>query len=314
MAGKVSVIGAGAYGAMTAHRLAECDAFDTVVLTDVAEGRAEGLALDIGQCRPIVGFETHVVGRTTGRNGDGYDVLAGSDVVVLAAGVPRTPGMGRQELLETNAAVVRDAAAQIARYAAGAVLIVVTNPLDEMTALAQRVTGFPPARVIGQGGVLDSARFTTFVADELGVPVSSVHTLTLGSHGDAMVPVPSRSTVDGRPLAEVLEPDALDALTERTRTGGGEIVALLKTGSAYHAPSAAAAAMARAIAGDTGAVLPVCAWLAGEYGISEVYLGVPVELGATGVRRVVTAPLTESELAALTEAADTVRARQANLR
>lgn len=314
MIGKVSVIGAGAYGAATAHRLAERDRFDTVVLADVVEGRAEGHALDIGQCRPLVGFETHVVGRTVGAGGSGCDVLAGSDLVILAAGVPRTPGMSRQELLDTNTAIVRDMATQIARYAPDAVLIVVTNPLDEMTALAQRVSGFPPVRVIGQGGVLDSARFATFVADQLGVPVASVRTLTLGAHGDAMVPVPSQSTVDGRPLAEVLDAEALDELVERTRTGGGEIVALLKTGAAYHAPSAAAVAMADAIVGDTGAVLPVCAWLTGEYGIADVYLGVPAELGAGGVRRIVTTPLTETELAALTDAADTVRARQSALR
>jgi malate dehydrogenase len=182
-----------------------------------------------------------------------------------------------------------------------------------MTALAHVATGFPPQRVIGQAGILDTARFTTFVADELGVPCSSVRTLTLGSHGDTMVPVPSQSTVDGRRLTEVLSAETLDAIVDRTRSGGGEIVALLKTGSAYYAPSAAAARMARAVFEDSGAVLPVCAWLDGEYGISGVYLGVQAEIGATGVRRVVTTPLTDAELAALREAADTVRAKQSDI-
>ncbi|GAA4207074.1 malate dehydrogenase [Actinocatenispora rupis] len=310
MAGKVAVIGAGFYGSTTAQRLAESGAFDTVVLTDVIEGRAEGLALDIGQARPIEGFETRLVGRTTGPSGEGYEAVDGADVVVVTAGLPRKPGMSRLDLLETNAKIVRQVSENVARHAPDAVVIVVSNPLDEMTALARLATGFPPQRVIGQAGILDTARFATFVADELGVPCSSVRTLTLGSHGDTMVPVPSRSTVDGRPLVELLDAETLDEIVERTRSGGGEIVALLKTGSAYYAPSAAAAQMARAVVEDSGVVLPVCAWLDGEYGLSGVYLGVEAELGAGGVRRVVPTPLTDDELAALREAAETVRAKQ----
>ncbi len=313
MGGKVTVVGAGFYGSTTAQRLAECGVFDTVVLTDVIEGRAEGLALDIGQSRAIEGFETAVTGRTTGPEGEGYEVLAGSAVVVVTAGLPRKPGMSRLDLLQSNAKIVRQVGVNVARHAPEAVVIVVSNPLDEMTALMRQVTGFPPARIIGQAGILDTARFTTFVADELGVPVSSVRTLTLGSHGDTMVPVPSRSTVDGEPLAGLLSAERLDGIVSRTRSGGGEIVALLRTGSAYFAPSAAAARMARAVATDSGEVLPVCAWLDGQYGISDVYLGVLAELGAGGVRRVVEVELAVTELAALREAADLVRARQADI-
>ncbi len=310
MGGKVTVVGAGFYGSTTAQRLAECGVFDTVALTDVVEGRAEGLALDIGQSRAIEGFETKVTGRTTGPAGEGYDVLTGSAVVVVTAGLARRPGMSRLDLLQSNAKIVRQVGDNLARHAPDAVVIVVSNPLDEMTALMRQVTGFPPARIMGQAGILDTARFSTFVADELGVPVSSVRTLTLGSHGDTMVPVPSRSTVDGEPLVGLLSAERLDGIVSRTRSGGGEIVALLRTGSAYYAPSAAAARMARAVATDGGEVLPVCAWLDGQYGISGVYLGVLAELGAGGVRRVVEVELTATELDALREAADLVRTRQ----
>ncbi len=313
MAKKVTVVGAGFYGSTTAQRLAESDVFGTVVLTDVIEGKPEGLALDLGQARAIEGFETKVVGQTTGPNGEGYQAIEGSDVVVVTAGLPRKPGMSRLDLLATNAKIVRQVAENVARYAPDAVVIVVSNPLDEMTALARLATGFPARRVLGQAGILDTARFTTFVADELAVPVSSVRTLTLGSHGDTMVPVPSQSTVDGRPLTEVLPADRVDALVERTRKGGGEIVALLRTGSAYYAPSAAAARMARAVAQDAGQVLPVCAWVDGEYGISGVYLGVQAEVGAGGVTRIVQTPLTDDEAAALREAAEAVRAKQSDV-
>jgi malate dehydrogenase len=313
MGKKVTVVGAGFYGSTTAQRLAEFDVFETVVLTDIIEGKPEGLALDMGQARPIEGFETRIVGQTTGPNGEGYEVIEGSDVVVVTAGLARKPGMSRMDLLETNAKIVRQVAENIAKYAPNAVVVVVSNPLDEMTALAQLATGFPHHRVLGQAGILDTARFTTFVADELGVPVSSVQTLTLGSHGDTMVPVPSQSSVDGRPLTEVLPADRVDALVERTRKGGGEIVALLKTGSAYYAPSAAAAQMARAVVEDAGQVLPVCAWVDGEYGISGVYLGVQAEIGAAGVKKVVETPLTDAELAALKEAAEAVRGKQSDV-
>jgi len=280
--GKVTVVGAGFYGSTTAQRLAEYDIFEEVVLTDIIEGKPEGLALDMNQSRPVEGFETTVTGQTTGQGGEGYEVIGGSDIVIVTAGLPRKPGMSRMDLIE-------------------------------MTALAAKVSGFPHHRVMGQAGMLDTARFSYFVAEKLGVPVGSVRTLTLGSHGDTMVPVPSACTVDGRPLADLLPADEIEQLVTRTRNGGGEIVALLKTGSAYYAPSAAAARMARAVAEDSGAVLPVCAWVDGQYGISGVYLGVEAEVGREGVRRIVERDLTESELAALRTAAEAVRAKQADV-
>jgi malate dehydrogenase len=307
--GKVTVVGAGFYGSTTALRLAEYDVFDTVVLTDIVEGRPEGLALDMNQSRAIEGFGTRVVGV----GGGSYAGTEDSDVVVVTAGLPRKPGMSRMDLIETNAGIVRSVAENVAQTSPDAVVIVVSNPLDEMTALAQLATGFPHARVMGQAGMLDTARFTNNVAEELGVPVASVRTLTLGSHGDTMVPVPSRCTVDGRPLADVLAPDRVAHLVERTRNGGAEVVALLKTGSAYYAPSAAAARMARAVIEDSGAVMPVCAWVEGQYGISGVYLGVEAEIGREGVRRVVESDLSDSELAGLREAADAVRSKQADV-
>jgi malate dehydrogenase len=311
--GKIAVIGAGFYGSTTAQRLAEYDTFDEVVLTDIIEGKPEGLALDMNQSRPIEGFETKVTGQTTGRSGEGYEAVAGADIVVITAGLPRKPGMSRMDLIEVNAKIVRNVVENVVRHAPEAVLIVVSNPLDEMTALAAKVSGFPANRVLGQAGMLDTARFSYFAAEKLGVPVGSVTTLTLGSHGDTMVPVPSACFVDGKPLSSLLPDDEIEALVNRTRNGGGEILALLKTGSAYYAPSAAAARMARAVAEDSGAVMPVCAWVDGEYGISGVYLGVEAEIGAVGVRRIVERDLSESELAALRDAAEAVRAKQADV-
>jgi malate dehydrogenase len=314
MAGKVTVVGAGFYGSTTALRIAEYNIVDTVVLTDILEGKAEGLALDMNQSRAIEGFETKLVGQTTTIDGQGYEAIAGSDVVVITAGLPRKPGMSRMDLIETNAKIVRGVAENVAKHAPEAVIIVVSNPLDEMTALAQIATNFPKNRVIGQAGMLDTARFTNFVAEELSVPVSSVKTLTLGSHGDTMVPVPSRCTVDGKPLVDLLSAEKIEDLVVRTRNGGAEVVALLKTGSAYYAPSAAAARMAKAVIEDSGAVMPVCAWVDGEYGIEGVYLGVEAEIGREGIRRVVETPLTESELAGLLEAAEAVREKQADVK
>ena len=311
--GKVAVIGAGFYGSTTAQRLAEYDIFDEVVLTDIIEGKPEGLALDMNQSRPIEGFETKVTGQTTGANGEGYEAVAGAGIVVITAGLPRKPGMSRMDLIEVNAKIVRNVVENVAKHAPEAVLIVVSNPLDEMTALAAKVSGFPSPRVLGQAGMLDTARFSYFVADKLGVPVASVRTLTLGSHGDTMVPVPSACSVDGKPLASLLPAAEVEALVQRTRNGGGEIVALLKTGSAYYAPSAAAARMARAVAEDSGAIMPVCAWVDGQYGIGGVYLGVEAEIGSVGVRRVVERDLSGTELAALREAAGAVRAKQADV-
>lgn len=313
MGSKVSVVGAGFYGSTTALRLAQYNIFDTVVLTDIVEGKSEGLALDMNQSRAIEGFETKVIGATTTAEGAGYEATANSDVVVITAGLPRKPGMSRMDLIGVNAGIVRGVAENIAKHSPNAVVIVVSNPLDEMTALAQIATGFPRNRVMGQAGMLDTARFTNFVAEKLAVPVSSVKTLTLGSHGDTMVPVPSRCTVDGVPLSEKLSAEEIEDLVTRTRNGGAEIVALLKTGSAYYAPSAAAARMAKAVIEDSGAIMPVCAWVEGEYGISGVYLGVEAELGRTGIRKVVETKLSESELAELKIAAEAVRTKQADV-
>ena len=314
MAKKVTVVGAGFYGSTTALRLAEYNIFDEVVLTDILEGKPEGLALDMNQSRSIEGFETKIIGATTTPEGAGYEKTANSDVVVITAGLPRKPGMSRMDLIGVNAGIVRGVAENIAKHSPNAVIIVVSNPLDEMTALAQIATNFPKNRVMGQAGMLDTARFTNFVAEKLGVEVGSVKTLTLGSHGDTMVPVPSRCTVGGVPLSDKLSQAEIDELVDRTRNGGAEVVALLKTGSAYYAPSAAAARMAKAVIEDSGAVMPVCAWVDGEYGISGVYLGVEAEIGKTGVRKVVETKLTDAEVASLKEAAEAVRTKQADVK
>jgi malate dehydrogenase len=311
--GKVTVVGAGFYGSTTAQRLAEYNIFEEVVLTDIIEGRPEGLALDMNQSRPVEGFETKVTGQSTGQAGEGYEAIAGSQIVIITAGLPRKPGMSRMDLIEVNAKIVRNVTENVVKHAPEAVLIVVSNPLDEMTALAAKVSGFPPARVMGQAGMLDTARFTNFVAERLGVPVGSVATLTLGSHGDTMVPVPSACTVDGKPLTDLMSDSDIEGLVQRTRDGGAEVIKLLKTGSAYYAPSAAAARMARVVAEDAHTVMPVCAWMEGQYGISDVYLGVEAEIGAAGVLRVVERDLTETELAGLRGAAEAVRAKQADV-
>lgn len=312
--GKVAVIGAGFYGSTTAMRLAEYDIFETVVLTDVVEGKAEGLALDMNQSRPIQNFETKIVGQTTGLDGSGYEAIKGCGIVVITAGLPRKPGMSRMDLIETNAKIVRQVSENIAKHAPDSVVIVVSNPLDEMTALAQLATGFPKNRVMGQAGMLDTARFTNFVAEKTGSDVSEVKTLTLGSHGETMVPVPSQSSVKGKALSEVLSKADIDALVDRTRNGGAEVVALLKTGSAYYAPSAAAAQMAKAVATNSGQVMPVCAWVDGEYGINGVYLGVEAEIGSKGINKVVETKLTAEETTALKTAAEAVRAKQADVK
>ncbi|MDR2567674.1 MAG: malate dehydrogenase [Bifidobacteriaceae bacterium] len=315
--GKATVIGAGFYGSTTAQRLAEYDIFDEVVLTDIRDGWSEGLALDLNSSRPIEGFETRVIGKTTTTDGQGYEVIEDSEVVVVTAGVPRKPGMSRMDLLGVNAGIVRGVAENIAKYAPNAVIIVVSNPLDEMTTLAQLASGFPHHRVLGQAGVLDTARFTYFVADKLGLPVGAVKTLTLGSHGDTMVPVASACTVningEVKLLADVLPPADIDALVTRVRGGGAEVVALLKTGSAYYAPSAAAARMARAVAADSGETVPVCAWLTGQYGISDVYLGVEAKLGKAGVKEIVERQLSDAELTQLQEAAAAVKSKAADV-
>ena len=304
---KVTVVGAGKYGSTTVQRLAEKDICDEVVMTDIVEGLPQGLALDMNQSRSIEGFETRVVGT------NGYEETAGSDVVVITAGVPRKPGMSRMDLLETNARIVGEVTRKVADASPDAILIVVSNPLDEMTSLAAEVSGFPRERVMGQAGMLDTARFKHFLAEELGTSPSRVEAMTLGSHGDTMVPVPSMVKVDGKPLTEVAEAETIERLVQRTRDGGAEVVALLKSGSAYYAPSSAAAAMVEAVLGDTGEVMPVCAWVTGQYGIDGVYLGVPARLGRGGVTGVVELPLTDEELDDLREAADAVHSKQADV-
>lgn len=304
---KITVVGAGKYGSTTVQRIAGAGYADEVVMTDIVEGLPQGLALDMNQSRPIERYTTKVVGTND------YADTAGSDIVVVTAGKPRTPGMSRMDLLQDNATIVGGLARQVAATSPDAVVIVVSNPLDEMTALFQKASGFPPARVMGQAGMLDTARFEDKIAERLGVSPLVVDAITLGSHGETMVPVPSLATVDGRPLADVLPQGDIDELVDATRNGGAEVVALLKTGSAYYAPSAAAAKMVEAVAKDSGAQMPVCAWVTGEYGIRDVYLGVPAALGRAGVLRVVEHDLTDDEVRALREAAEAVRAKQAEV-
>jgi malate dehydrogenase len=304
---KVTVVGAGKYGSTTVQRIAEQGLADEVVMTDIVEGLPQGLALDMSQSRSIEGFETRIVGS------NGYEETAGSDVCVITAGLPRKPGMSRMDLLETNARIVGEVTRKLVAGSPDAVIIVVSNPLDEMTALAAEVSGFPRERVMGQAGMLDTARFKHFVAEELRTSPSAVEAITLGSHGDTMVPVPSLVKVDGRPLSERIGADAIERIVQRTRDGGGEIVALLKAGSAYYAPSSAAAAMVAAVLGDSGELMPVCAWVTGQYGIDGVYLGVPARIGRGGVQEIVELPLTDAELANLRDAAEAVRAKQADV-
>ncbi len=304
---KVTIVGSGFYGSTTAQRVAEADIVDEVVMVDIIEDKPQGLALDMMQSRPVERFET----RITGSNH--YEETAGSDVCVITAGLARKPGMSRMDLLEVNAKIVGDVTRQLAAASPDAVLIVVSNPLDEMTALAAQVSGFPKERVIGQAGMLDTARFAHFVAERFGVSPLEIDAITLGSHGDTMVPVPSQVKVAGKPLTEVADADTIEELVRRTRDGGAEIVSLLKTGSAYYAPSAAAAAMVKAVVKDTGELMPVCAWVSGQYGISDVYLGVPARLGAGGIKEIVELPLTDDEVTALRAAADAVRAKQADV-
>jgi malate dehydrogenase len=304
---KVTVAGAGFYGSTLAQRVAEAGYAGEVVLTDIVEGRPQGLALDLMQSRPLARFETRITGTNS------YGDTAGSDICVITAGLPRKPGMSRMDLLATNARIVADVTRNLVAESPDTVLIVVSNPLDEMTALAASVSGLPRSRVMGQAGMLDTARFRHFVAERLGVQTSEVTAMTLGSHGDTMVPVPSLALVGDRPLTEVLDQATIDEITRRTRDGGAEVVALLKTGSAYFAPAAAAENMVRAVAENTHEVQPVSAWVDGAYGIEGVYLGVPAVLGGNGVEEVVELDLDDGEVAALRAAAEAVRAKQAEV-
>jgi malate dehydrogenase len=305
---RVTVVGSGFVGATAAMRIVQKGVADEVVLIDIIEGLPQGLALDMQESAPIEGFEPNILGTND------YAHTAGSDVVVITAGLPRQPGMSRMDLLDKNAGIIRSVVGSAAERSPGAVLIVVTNPLDEMTYLASEVSGFPRERVMGMAGVLDSSRLRYFIAEELSVSPTKVEAMTLGSHGEAMVPLPRQATVEGRPLKELVSEETLERLYQRTRDAGAEIVALLKKGSAYYAPSAAIAQMVNAIAGDTDDVLPVCAWCTGQYGISDVYVGVPARLGRGGVKDIVELDLNDDELAALRAAADGIRAKCADLR
>jgi malate dehydrogenase len=303
---RITVIGSGFVGQSTAMRLVE-RGLGEVVLIDIIEGLPQGLALDIKESSPIVGFEPAIVGTND------YADTAGSDIVVITAGFPRQPGMSRMDLLGKNAGIVRSVVEQIVPGSPNAIVIDVTNPLDEMTFLAAETSSFPKQRVMGMAGVLDSARLRFFIAEELGVSPLEVEAMTLGSHGESMVPLPRQATVSGKPLTELVDGATLARLYDRTRDAGAEIVALLKKGSAYYAPSASATRMVEAIVRETGEILPVCAWVTGQYGISDVYVGVPVRLSRAGVAEIVELDLNDDELAALRTAAEGIRAKCADI-
>lgn len=304
---KVTVVGAGFVGRSTASRIVQRDLAD-VCLVDVVEGLPQGLALDIRQSAPIEGFEAGITGTND------YGETAASDIVVITAGLPRSPGMSRMDLLEKNALIMESVCSQIRDGSPGAVVIVVTNPLDEMTFLASEVTGFPRKRVMGMAGVLDSARLAAFISEELGTSPREVKALTLGSHGEQMVPLARQATVGGRSLTELVDEATLHRLYERTSKAGSEIVSLLKKGSAFYAPSAAVTRMVQAVLEKERDPLPVCAWLSGQYGISGVYVGVPARLGPGGVEEIVELDLSSEELIQLRKAAEAIRSRCAALR
>jgi malate dehydrogenase len=300
---KVTVVGAGNVGSNAARGVAEKGLADEVWMIDIVDGLPQGLALDINHSAPVVGFETRVHGTND------YADTANSDVVVITAGRPRTPGMSRMDLLEVNTEIVGGVTEQIAKHSPNAILIIVSNPLDEMTYLASLVSGFPKERVMGMAGVLDSARLRFFIAEKLNVPPTSVEAITLGSHGDQMVALPRHAKVQGKPLPELVDEADLEQLFQRTRDAGAEIVGYLKKGSAFYAPGASSALMVNAILADSGDVLPVCAWTTGQYGISDVYLGVPAKLGKGGIEEIVELDLNSDELAKLNEAAEAIRTK-----
>ena len=301
---KVTVVGSGFVGSTTAQRIVDAELAD-VVITDILDGPPAGKALDMLESGPIQRTDSRALGFST-NTGD-YSSTAGSDIVVITAGFPRKPGMSRDDLLRANYDVVKAVVEQIVKHSPNAILIVVTNPLDAMAHAALKVSGFPKNRVIGMAGVLDSARMSTFVAVEAGVSVENVHSFVLGGHGDDMVPLPRYSTVAGIPLPDLLPKERIDAIVERTRKGGAEIVNLLKTGSAYYAPSAAVVEMVTAILKDKKKILPCAAYLEGEYGIKGLFVGVPVKLGAKGIEKIIEIKLTAEENAALQKSAASVR-------
>jgi malate dehydrogenase len=305
MLGKVAVVGAGNVGATAAQRLAEKNLARTVVMVDVVEGVPQGKALDQWQSGPIEGFDTRVLGNQT------YDDAADADVFVVTAGIARKPGMSRDDLTKTNAGIVRSVSEQIARVAPESIIILVSNPLDAMCYVAMKTTRFPRERIIGMAGVLDTARYRTFLAEAMNVSVKDIQAMVLGGHGDTMVPLVSYTTVSGIPVTQLLDRRKLDPILERTRNGGAEIVAFLKTGSAYYAPSAAAVEMVEAIALDRRRLLPCSAWLQGEFGLHDVFCGVPCLLGRKGLERIVEITLTDQERADLHKSAEAVRGMQA---
>jgi malate dehydrogenase len=301
MLNKITVVGAGNVGATTAQRLAEKNLARTVVLVDVIEGVPQGKGLDQWESAPIEGFDTRVVGAND------YGPAAGSEVFVLTAGIARKPGMSRDDLVRTNADIVKQVSQQIKQASPHAIVVVVSNPLDVMCWVTKHVTGFPRERVFGMAGVLDTARYRAFLADALNVSVEDIQAMVLGGHGDTMVPLVSYTTVSGIPVTQLLDKAALDKIVDRTRNGGAEIVAFLKTGSAYYAPSAAAVQMVESIVLDKKRILPCAAWLEGEYGLSGMYCGVPCRLGKGGLEKILEVQLTPEEKAALAKSANAVK-------
>ena len=300
-ANKITVVGAGHVGATCAQRLAEKELARDVVLIDIVEGIPQGKGLDQWESAPVEGFDSHIIGAND------YEEAADSDLFIVTAGIARKPGMSRDDLLKTNASIVESVSKEIARVAPDSIIIMVSNPLDVMAYVAMKTTGFPRERVIGMAGVLDTARFRSFISLELGVSVEDIQALVLGGHGDTMVPLVSYTTIAGIPLTQFLGSERIEALIERTRKGGAEIVAHLKTGSAYYAPSAAAVQMAEAIVKDKRRILPCAAYLGGEYGHDGIFLGVPCQLGEGGLQRIIEVELTKSETEALASSAEAVR-------
>ena len=301
MLNKITVVGAGNVGATTAQRLAEKSLARTVVMVDVVEGVPQGKGLDQWESAPVEGFDTRIIGS------NGYDESADSDIVVITAGIARKPGMSRDDLLNTNAGIVKAVCEQVKRTSPKSIIVMVSNPLDVMCYVAKEVTGFPRERILGMAGVLDTARYRSFLAEALDVSVEDIQAMVLGGHGDTMVPLVSYTTVSGIPVSQLLDRKTLDAIVDRARNGGAEIVKFLKTGSAYYAPSSAAVQMCEAIALDKKRVLPCAAWLEGEYGMKGLFLGVPCKLGRKGLEKILEIELTSAERVALGKSADAVR-------